>query len=856
MEKSTLTQFEQRCIQEEPAFCTAACPFHVDVKTFLQHMAQRDFDKAFKVLEKTLPLPEVLSRICDHVCEAACVREPVDDPLAIGCLERICVRARSRQKKYFSPPAKGKTVGIWGTGASSLVAAWDLSLKGYKVTLFDGADQPCGHLVRLDAAILPPDVLDKEIDRLKKFGALFKTRTSYQEFEKQSDQFDALLIGLDTDNGPAPETCLDGVDAFSLKKGDTGVFYAGFSLDGLAVTTTSSPVQFAFQGRKAATSIDRILSGVSLDAGREKEGPYTTRLDTDLSRITPTPATGIRKVPAGQSPDPELAASEAARCHQCDCSRCIRACNSFIHSFGGFPGRYAREIYNNLSIVMGERKANLLTNSCTLCDLCTTVCPNDFSMAQLCLQARQQMIKDGRMPPSAHAFALQEMDHAMGDACFFAGHAKGLDHSDRMFFPGCQLVGSAPSQVAKAYAWLKDQTPATGIVAGCCSAPAFWAGRSDLFEKGLADFKALWEQWGTPEVVTACTSCSRMLEKIIPKEKIISLYRIMADVGCQPDKGCTGISAAVADPCTGREDKDIQDAVRILADRAGVAVSELAASGALTECCGFGGLTFNANPKMGKQIIQNRAGQSDLDYIAYCAMCRDRLAGTGHRTFHILDFFWPAPGDPCQTADLRVVDAAARPDPGFSLRRMNRVLFKAALVAGVMPADTADPQKDLVTPSGRTLFVPPEVALAMEEQFILLSDIKQVLDHFETDTLEFFTHTGKASRITNYRFGNVCFWVEFNTSDTSYEVLDTWAHRMTIVPSATFIDGKPDENHDPDLRCGACDAPLAFYKNHVEYLGSRFDVDLPQCRACGTVFISAHLSRTRMAEVEHILEDK
>ncbi len=468
MEKETLVQFEQRCIQEEPPFCTAACPFHVDVKSFLQHMAGKSFDNAFKVLEKTLPLPEVLSRICDHPCQLACVRKPVDEPLAVGSLERACAALRSRQKKYFKAPAKGKAVGIWGSGASSLVAAWDLSLKGYAVSVFEQESLPGGHLNRIDPLVLPRAVFDKEMDRLKGFGVSFFPDTDFSTFKERTADFPALFIGMDAHGGPEPSSIPEDVDSFSLRQGESRYFYGGFSNDGRHADGVQNPVMLAFQGRKAATSIDRILSGVSLEAGRHKEGVFTTRLDTDLARITPMPGTGFEKAVAGEAPDPDLAAAEAARCHQCDCSRCIRACNSFIASFGGFPGRYAREIYNNLSIVMGERKANLMINSCTLCDLCTTVCPNDFSMADLCLQARQQMLEDKRMPVSAHAFALEEMDHAMGEECFFAGHAQGLDHSDVLFFPGCQLVGSAPVQAARAWNWLKGENKATGIVTGCC----------------------------------------------------------------------------------------------------------------------------------------------------------------------------------------------------------------------------------------------------------------------------------------------------------------------------------------------------------------------------------------------------
>jgi NADPH-dependent glutamate synthase beta subunit-like oxidoreductase len=86
MEKARLTEFEEKCIQEEPAFCSAACPFHVDVKAFLEHMRHKDMDRAFKVIENALPLPDILARICDHPCEDHCIRNHLDAPVAIGDL--------------------------------------------------------------------------------------------------------------------------------------------------------------------------------------------------------------------------------------------------------------------------------------------------------------------------------------------------------------------------------------------------------------------------------------------------------------------------------------------------------------------------------------------------------------------------------------------------------------------------------------------------------------------------------------------------------------------------------------------------------------------------------------------------
>ncbi|NDY70690.1 hypothetical protein DO021_03365 [Desulfobacter hydrogenophilus] len=836
MEKSELIAFEAKCIQEEPAFCTAACPFHVDVKSFMARMVKKETDKAFKILEKTLPLPEIITRICDHPCESACIRQRLDASLSIGQMERACASNRRRQKKYFPPPAKNTHIGIWGSGLSSLTAAWDLALKGYRVNVFE-QETLGGDLHRLDGNVLPVSIIEMELTRLKKFGVTFTPQTGYDTFLENKDQFQAVYIGMDAPGGPQTVP----VDEFSLQSvSDSKLFAGGFPWNKEMVTSETYPIAFAFQGRKAATSMDRILSGVSLTAGRDKEGVIQTKLSTDISREAILPKIEF-KGEAGY--DLEKAAQEAGRCIQCDCSRCIRACNTYLESFKGHPGKYAREIYNNLAIVMGEKKANTLINSCSLCGQCETVCPNDFSMADLCLSARREMVADDKMPPSAHEFALGEMAHANGAACFFSMHAPDTDTSEAVFFPGCQLTGSSPDQVKAVWAWLRKTVDShTGIISGCCGAPAFWAGRQALFEETGNTLKTLWESWGAPRIITACTSCSQMLEKVLPGVRISSLYKEMAGNPAlpAPDQAAAG-SVAVSDPCTARKDDDTQQAVRNLIQSRGIAITELENAGELTECCGFGGLVFNANPDLAGSIIQKRTEESPLDYIAYCAMCRDRLARAGKNTRHILDLFWPETDHP-----------EKRQDPGFSRRRRNLAGFKQEMTGHGASRDGIP-----LTPAGQKIIIHQDTLARIEDEFILVSDIEKVLAHYESDAeKQYFINRETETEIAFFRPANVCFWVEFKARDRAYEILDAWSHRMTVIPAQEFKTGAPIEDLRQGLQCGSCRAPLESVKNHVGYLDSRFDVDLPQCKSCGTVFISPELARGKMAEVEKILEDK
>lgn len=836
MEKSELTAFEEKCIQEEPAFCTAACPFHVDVKSFLAQMAKGETDKAFKILEKTLPLPEIITRICDHPCESACIRKDLDCSLSIGLLERGCATNRSRQKKYFPPPAKDIRVGIWGSGLSSLTAAWDLALKGYRVSIFEH-ETLGGHLLRLDNEVLPPSILDKELARLKKFGVTFTIEADFHTFLENKDQFSALYIGLDAPGGPETVS----VDEFSLQSvSDANIFAGGFPRNKETVCAQTYPIAFAFQGRKAATSMDRVLCNVSLAAGRDKEGVIQTKLSTDISREDILSKIEFKEETGYNI---EKAAQEAGRCIQCDCSRCLRACNTYLETFKGHPGKYAREIYNNLAIVIGEKKANKLINSCSLCGQCETVCPNDFSMADLCLSARQELVTDGKMPSMAHEFALGEMAHANGEACFFSMHAPETETSNALFFPGCQLTGSSPGQVKAVWAWLRNTVDKnTGIVSGCCGAPAFWGGRKDLFEETGDTLKKLWESWGSPRVITACTSCTQMLETVLPGARISSLYTEMAGNADLPEPDQTGGgSMAVSDPCTARKDDATQQAVRGLIQSRGITITELENAGELTECCGFGGLVFNANPDLAGTIIQKRTEQSDLDYIAYCAMCRDRLARAGKNTRHLLDLFWPESDHP-----------EKRLDPGFSGRRRNLAAFKQEMVGNEAF------QNDIpLTPAGKKMIIDQDVFNQIEDEFILVSDIEKVLAHYESDAdKHYFINKATGTTIAFFRPGNVCFWVEFTVLDEAYEIIEAWSHRMTIIAAQKFKAGAPLEDLSPDLYCGTCNTPLESVMNHAGYLDSRFDVDLPQCRSCGAVFISPALARGKMAEVEKILEDK
>jgi hypothetical protein len=56
--------------------------------------------------------------------------------------------------------------------------------------------------------------------------------------------------------------------------------------------------------------------------------------------------------------------------------------------------------------------------------------------------------------------------------------------------------------------------------------------------------------------------------------------------------------------------------------------------------------------------------------------------------------------------------------------------------------------------------------------------------------------------------------------------------------------------------CAQCDCELETVKTTGYYLGYRFQVELQGCPHCGYLYIPEELVRTKIAEVESLLEQK
>ncbi|MDR3599752.1 MAG: heterodisulfide reductase-related iron-sulfur binding cluster [Desulfosporosinus sp.] len=762
MEQDELKRQEDKCTQENPPACTAGCPIHVDARKLMQEIKNQDLKSALTTLQKKQPFPGIIGRICDHPCENVCKRTEVGSAIAISALERFCVQNQSAKiAKTLKIPLKSQTVAVVGSGLRGLTVAYDLAKKGYKVSLFEKADRLGGNLWNFPHHQLPPEVIVEELSVLNRLNVQIElnkaiTRQNLAELQKE---FNVVYLGFAAHSSEVSVLLGEQVkvDPVTCVTPLTGIFSGAFG-------DNDSPIKSVADGRKAAVSIDRYLQGVSLTASREGEGAHATKLFVNTKGILPLPVVPISDELGGYTPEEAL--QEAGRCLDCQCLECVKACK-YLENYGSYPKQYLRQIYNNDTIVMGMRHGNKMINSCSLCGQCAAICPQGLDLGETCKATRESMVSKGKMPPSAHDFALRDMAFNNSEEFALTRHQPGSNSSNYVFFPGCQLSASSPEQVEKVYVYLTEKlSGGVALMLRCCGAPADWAGNQELFQNSFKVLVAQWESLGKPQLIVACSTCHSMFRERFPE--VVSLWELMANLELPPQGASVrGGKIAVQDACTTRHEPVIQDAVRNIVTKLGYEVEELPYSKEQTKCCGFGGLTSFVNPELAKEIVEERINESTSDYVAYCAMCRDNFASQGKRTFHLLDLIFGTDLD----------KAANRPSVGFSYRHENRAKLKSKLLHSLwkeVPSEKEGAYRTI------KLQLNERILKIMEERRILIEDIQRVIELAER-TGRKFINPDNGHSLAHFRPVKVTYWVEYQAQEQSFVVLNVYSHRMEIV---------------------------------------------------------------------------
>jgi glutamate synthase (NADPH/NADH) small chain len=130
----------KRCIQCRRPWCVEACPITQDCREYIRLIAVEDFDGAAKVTLRDNPLATSLCKVCYRYCEDACVVKKKGVPIAIRHLKRAALELGNQELAYVPSQPKGQRVAVVGGGPAGMMAAFELGVRGYGVTVFEQED--------------------------------------------------------------------------------------------------------------------------------------------------------------------------------------------------------------------------------------------------------------------------------------------------------------------------------------------------------------------------------------------------------------------------------------------------------------------------------------------------------------------------------------------------------------------------------------------------------------------------------------------------------------------------------------------------------------------------------------------
>lgn len=739
LKREDVFAYTEACYNGEPASCSFACPFRVDLRSVMKKAAKGKLSAAAKELRQALPFPNIIAALCDHPCESCCQRQTVmgEMPVQIGLIEKACLSAPvKKERSAFKAPLLDTKIAVVGAGVAGLCCALYLDKKRYSVTVFERENERGGSLRQ------HPDNLAFE----KEFSEILDSTDIQFRFGEE-------IIALDA---------LKAFDAICLCTGADGETFGLVNGYDRTLYTTNIPKVFLcgecagmgkLEGMAAAVSVARSIEAwlQSGDASYAKEDWNKA----NCRRYAPI-GTVVSSQPVTASDNgftSEQAQREAERCMQCDCEACMEACE-LLKKYKKKPPRIAQDVAqdgqtrNSVSSAAITRE----TWSCSLCGRCGSICREGVDLSGLFELSRCDRVKSKEYPPAIHDYRMREFKLASGTAALTIPDGKN-ETCEMAFFPGCRLGAYNPEYVTETFEMLRNNYGRVGLLLNCCGIPALWAGEKEEFNEHISFLRESWKKLGSPLLVYACASCRRTLERFLPEIPLKPVYGLLPP----STQKTTNEKMAIFDPCAAAGAEDLKQAVRRLAIQSGIEFTDYSSDG---KCCGFGGHIRLANLGLFDEITKNRCAETEEPFLTYCVNCTEIFQKGGKACRHVLDL---SLGKETYTV------------PPLEKKRENMLSVRRILEEKYLGRECIIEKEPWESIS---LTIEPSALEKMERRLVPEIDVKETIWRSEKAKDGFENEAGDV--LCRLPGKILTCWVKYRRESDSFRVLDVYVHRMHI----------------------------------------------------------------------------
>jgi Fe-S oxidoreductase len=356
-----------------------------------------------------------------------------------------------------------------------------------------------------------------------------------------------------------------------------------------------------------------------------------------------------------------------------ECGACTKTC-AFLSHYGT-----PKAIASGFDFTSPRHQA--IAYECSLCSLCSAVCPEKLDPFRLFLEIRRQYVDGGHFDESAYGAILGYEKRGTSPLFSWYGLPEGCD---TVFFPGCSLPGTRPEVTWRIYQDLQKTVPALGIVLDCCTKPSHDLGRQAHFDSVFGEMIDYLTRQGVKQVLVACPNCFKIFQHHGNGISVKTVYGFIHANGHAAPSRNGGREVSVHDPCALRNELPVHQAVRGLLSGLGLKVTEMKHRGRRTVCCGEGGMVGFVKPEFAKGWATIREHETaGRPIVAYCAGCTGFLNQVVP-TIHIADLLYRP--EAALNGNLKVSRAP--------FTYLNRILLKRRLKKELNPKTSRVRQLD------------------------------------------------------------------------------------------------------------------------------------------------------------------